>query len=297
MPNVLFITPGPLEFASARLRGYWIAEHIDGAEVQEFRQIDENKTISPAFQHYIFIKVINSDYAKQLHGMGKKVWWDLCDPVHWFQPELAREATENIDGIVFSNTELRLDFQAWYGRDDLPMLTIPDRLKLEHYKRYHVHQETPKPRLIWFGAAQNRISIHAALANLARLEANGVVPSVTIYDDNPREVWRISKGIPTYHGEWTLDTENEVISDHDIALLPPYPGPWGNVKSNNKKLTAWACGLPVADGLNYQHLYRLCTELEYRHTSAELGYKTLIAKYDVRQSAQEWKDLLCLTTA
>jgi len=294
MPEILFITPGPIEFASARLRGHWIAEQIEGAEVEQFQTIDETHTISPAFQHYVFIKAINPDYAKQLHSMGKFVWWDLCDPVHWFTPRETLAVIEHIDGIIFSNDGLREDFEKWIPKHDIPLVTIEDRIKLDHYPRFRQHIETPKPRLIWFGASQNRISIQAALANFARLEANGVNVSLTIYDDKPSDAIMISGGIPTYHARWSLEAENEVISDHDIALLPPYPGAWGNVKSNNKKLTAYACGLPVSDGINYNHLYRLCTELEYRQSAAEMGYKTVLNHYDVRQSAQEWKEWLHL---
>jgi len=35
MDKVLFITPGPIEWASSRMRAHWIAEGIEGAEVSQ----------------------------------------------------------------------------------------------------------------------------------------------------------------------------------------------------------------------------------------------------------------------
>jgi hypothetical protein len=74
--------------------------------------------------------------------------------------------------------------------------------------------------------------------------------------------------------------------------LPPYPGAWGRVKSNNKALTAWACGLPVSDAQDYKALFALATIAANRERAADLGYKLLCKDYLVEQSAREWMELL-----
>ena len=89
MPEILFISPGPIEFASARMRAYWVSEHMD-ADVIEYSEIIRQNRLSPAYEHYIFGKTASADVAKFLIGLDKKVWWDLCDPVHWFSPKEAR---------------------------------------------------------------------------------------------------------------------------------------------------------------------------------------------------------------
>ena len=291
MPNALFVTPGDIKTASARFRAIWPAEHMRDVDIVTIEEIQRTRAISPSYKNYIWIKVFDLEAVEHLAEHKKNVWWDLCDPVHWFEPMKARHMADLSTGIVFSNQALCDDFVKWYGPTDKAHVIV-DRLKLEHYKRVKQHTETIKPRFIWFGAGQNRLSLYATLATFARLEANGVALSVTIFDDKASEPWRISNTIPTYHATWALETENEVLADHDIAVLPPYPGPWGNVKSNNKTLTAWACGLPVTDGINYTHTYRLATELAYRTCAADIGSKAVL-DYDVRKSAQEWIELLC----
>ena len=129
-----------------------------------------------------------------------------------------------------------------------------------------------------------------SLAALDRLKANGVTFSLTIFDDQPQQIWKA--GFPIYHVDWNIEQENEILASHDIALLPPYPGAWGKVKSNNKPLTAWACGLPVANGENYHHLYELATRVTCREISAMEGMKALKKEYTIDKSVEQWKGLL-----
>ena len=286
MPDVLFLTPGPIEWASSRFRAYWIAEHLENSEVIEFEQAKKQSRISPAFDNYIFLKSCSPEWVKLIKDFGKRAWWDLCDPVHWFDPKTSRQITEMVDGVVFSNTDLQNDFMDWYGKEK-SNITIPDRLKMSHYSKQREHAPADPVRMIWFGANQNRVGLFGAVQNLERLMANGVNVSLTIFDDNPELTWRFKK-FPVYQIGWDLSIENEVIATHDIALLPPYPGPWGKVKSNNKNLTAWACGLPVWDGYNYSYGYMLSTITESRKND----YSMWLKDYDVRISAQEWKDFI-----
>jgi hypothetical protein len=253
----------------------------------------EAKNLSEAhvntYDCFILIKVNNLEVVNLIKKMGKRVWYDLCDPSHWFHPKDVRMTISEFDGITASNEGLAKDLEDWGG---YPVTVIPDRLELEHYSKRRHHTQQDPVRFVWYGASQNRMAIYGGLANLDRLAANGHNISLTIYDDQPQTAWPYNHGFPIFYGKWRLDHENGVIAGHDIAYLPPYPGPWGKVKSKNKELTAWACGLPVTDGQDYQQMSDLVALASKRQIEADIGYQELIADYTVDKSAEQWKELL-----
>ena len=76
-----------------------------------------------------------------------------------------------------------------------------------------------------------------------------------------------------------------------MALLPPFPGDWGKVKSDNKMLTAWACGLPISTG-EYYELRNLLLEPELREAAKNNNNQLALASdFDVKHSAGEWRVL------
>jgi hypothetical protein len=287
--KICFITPGPIEWASSRYRAHWVAQHIEGAHVCEINALTEGFT--DFFDVVIFVKKVNGELIQVLKEQGKKVYWDICDPVWWFKPDEARKVADLVDAVVPSNTGLADDFMDFYKKPK-HVKVIPDRMELAHYPEQRIHSNVNPIRFIWYGAAQNRTAIYGGFTNLDRLNANGHKVELTVYDDHPEILSQHVPDTPMYHTKWRLAMENRVISSHDIALLPPYPGPWGKVKSNNKKLTAWACGLPVSDGQDYYDMLKLVTDTEERKRRAEVGYKLLIKDYQVEQSAREWKELI-----
>jgi hypothetical protein len=288
MRKVLFITPGPITWASSRMRAHWVAEHLPGSAVIEGSVIDETREIDLHFDDYVFVKVTNADAAGQLVQAGKRVWWDICDPVHWFSPEDARDMADTVTGIVASNQGLADDFSKWHG--NIPITVIRDRIKLSHFSKKHTLSDKWPVRFIWYGAGQNRHSLFGAFAYLDRLSSNGIDIALTIMDDNPNEAWKFDK-FPIYHIAWSLEQENSIIASHDIAILPTFPGPWGHVKSNNRHVTAWACGIPSTTGEEWNHLYELASSAEYRQVVVNTSAKW-VAEYDVEKSAAEWKGLL-----
>ena len=165
---------------------------------------------------------------------------------------------------------------------------IPDRLKLAHYNKQRQHADVDPVRFIWFGSAQNRGALTAGFVTLSRLQADGFNVELTIMDDRPDLPLGYGPSCPVYFVRWQLDKEVEVIANHDIALLPPYPGEWGKVKSNNKVLAAWACGLPVETTHDYGPAYEMTFNPLWRDI-AEHRRKL----EDVSQSAADWEALLC----
>lgn len=279
--RICFVTAGPSKWASSRMRGQWIADRLDNAIVASADQP------LPDADVYIWIKGFDLDIIKE--RKEARHIWDVCDPIWWWHPRECWEMAHTVSTIVASNPALAFDFRSWCGKEPL---VIPDRLLLDHYplKRKHVHADPV--RYIWYGAAQNRIGLFGVIASLERLAANGVKLQLTICDDNPKDRWGLTDMFPIYHADWSVEKENEIISAHDIALVPPYPGAWGLVKSNNKSLTAWACGLPATDGMDYDSLARLATETEYRKSEAKAGFDLLKTSYRIEQSVKEWKAII-----
>lgn len=285
--NICFITAGPIEWASSRMRAYWVAEALRerGHEVEVIQY--PNNLTNPDNDIYIWQKVANVEAIKVLKPTGTRHYWDVCDPSWWWQPDECREIAKYMTAVVASSQALADDFNEWYGGK--LAVCIPDRLKLSHFHTQRQHRDVSPVCFIWFGIAANRVALWGARANLERLVANGHKIELTIFDDRPDVRFHFSDAFPIYHVQWSLEKEVEVLAAHDVALLPPYPGPWGEVKSNNKAMTALACGLPVMAGLSYENAVSLVTDKRSRQESGDIWIKSTA---DVIQSAIEWEALL-----
>lgn len=284
--KTLFIATGPIEWASCRMRCYWPARYM-GAEVVTMSELAKQESVDA--DAVVFQKAFSVPHAQAARERGARVFWDLCDPVYWWQPNESREALQHVDGVVCSSTSLRCDFAQWCNHS-VPSYVIPDRLELPHFPMRKQHADTRPVRFIWFGLSNNRLAIFGALANLERLTANGYPIELTICDDAPGNEWKITDAFPMLYTRWSLERENQIVAAHDVALLPPYPGPWGEVKSNNKQLTAWACGLAVTSGINYDNLVKLM-DANNRKANADAGFKAVEDLYQVEQSARDWEAL------
>ncbi len=287
--KTLFVAAGPYSWGSSRMRCYWPAK-VMGAEVMEWSAWD--RTFKPdGYDTYIFQKSIDPADANKLVSLGKRVFWDVCDPAWWWSPNECREIADAVTGVVASSEALADDFNDWYRAEKA--VCIPDRLDMSHFSIKRQHADVSPVRFIWYGVAVNRVAIMGQLANLERLAANGYKVELTIMDDRPDARFIGSDTLPVYHVQWNVERENEIIAAHDIALLPPYPGPWGGVKSNNKHLTAWACGLPVVDRARYSYLEDLVGDFSGRADRGADGYQQVVDKYTADKSAADWEALLC----
>ena len=288
MTTVCFIPTGDITNAGSRMRAYWPAQFMPDATVATWEDIHHGKL--PAARAYVFQKLVDVGLMRRLRDGGALVFWDVCDPVWWFNPADAREAAEAADGIVASCWPLADDFAQWSGR---MARMIPDRVWLDHFTHTRQHAETRPVRLIWFGSAQNRIALYAAGASLSRLRANGHEVTLTLFDNAPESPMPgLDSEIPVYYTRWRLENEAETLAAHDIALLPSYPGPWGAVKSNNRTVTAMAAGLPVASGVIYENLRALVCDVQLRRETAAEGLREVREEWNVKQSAAEWRALI-----
>ena len=287
MNNVCFIAAGDYSWGSSRMRCYWPAKYMDNAVVVQAGQP------IPQADAYIWQKTIDHNFVKATPQA--KHWFDACDPSWWWQPKEFSAIIGMVDGVACSSKALSIDLRdsmTWPIDREIPIVTISDRLDPDHFTKQRQHREVDPVRLIWFGVSVNRVALFAALANLERLKANGYNVELTIFDNEPQANWQHLTTVPIYHKLWSVDTEVETLASHDIALLPPYPGAWGRVKSNNKKLTAWACGLPIADGIKYDELRRLVVEPNRRDTNFIYGTFLFWQAHHARNSANDWQQIL-----
>ncbi len=285
--KVCFIAAGPIAWASSRMRAFWVAEEMPDAEVILSSDVMAGRPV-PLADVYIFQKSIRCQMVEKLKYRGASAWWDVCDPSWWWEPNESLRIADLVDGVVASNEVLARDFTEHHGRE---CHTIPDRLKLAHFDKQRQHADVSPVRFIWYGIVPNRVSLPGALVNLERLTANGHEIELTIMDQQPeRHLSYMQHKFPVTYVRWSLEREVEIISRHDIALLPPYPGPWGRVKSNNKELTAWACGLPVDDGQSYRELEEMVQSWQLRDSESRLVFKP--HAHSVDKSASDWLALL-----
>lgn len=288
--SVLFITAGPLSWASSRLRMFWPAEHMPEASVYVFGDTVPLETFDAAGTVVLQKHGAPSQQA-EWRAAGKRVIWDACDPMWWFSPNEVRGILAEVDAVTVSTEALAADLRGWDGYTGAPLYVIPDRLKLEHYPLKRQHSEHNPVRLIWYGVAVNRVCLPAAWAVLDRLSANGYTIELTICDERPDAQLNLGRSFPVYHTEWSLEHENRILSAHDIALLPPYPGPWGRVKSDNKDWLATACGLPVMRGCDYGEAEGLVEFPTERVVTTYEKYDKLL-EHDVRLTAADWRKVI-----
>jgi hypothetical protein len=294
MSKVLFLTAGPMNWYSSKARCFWIAERMQDAKAVQYEHLAEHIQAGNIDLGHtdviVFQKIFDTEFAKMAHSLGKSVMWDICDPLYWFDPDHCKEVVKHCDMVVCSNPGLTRDFTDWCN-DTVPAITIADRVKLDNYPLRREHRKSDPVRLIWFGLGVNRFAVMGALANLERLVANGYKIELTIQDDQPNVNWQhVTNAFPVYHTQFRVESENQVLASHDVAILPPYPGAWGKVKSNNRMITAWACGLPVADGFDYEELVYLLDPAIREAVAAE-NYQELIQDWLIEKSAAEWEAL------
>lgn len=288
--SICFLTRGDMTWASSRLAAYWPARYIPGALAHKW---EDNKPIPPGYRMYVWQKNVGLSEMEAIRAAGAKNVFYHCDPSWWWHPGECRQADAIVDAIVCSTVPSAEDYMQFSGRTECPTI-IPDRLELSYYKPRGPH-ENPRGqpiRFVWYGMSQNRMALFACLANLERLAANGLNITLTLIDDMPQEPLYWTGLFPFIHARWTLENENALICANDIALVPPYPGPWGKLKTNNRTLVAWACGLPAVAGEDYRELYDVATRATLRNEMVATGQQELVQRYDVRQSAGEWMQLL-----
>jgi hypothetical protein len=299
IPLAAILTQGESRrWASSRLRGFWLQDTAPGLfkVVPPGAEFPENGGGLNGHQALIFQKRHSQTdrlLAEMAKMKGLTVIFDLTDPLHWFEPQGVKAMADLADAVVCSSAGL-----ADLVRADLNpkrVEVIVDRMKPSYHPTPAQHAERDRPAIVWFGLSLNRASLVGAVPILNYCGALGLPFTLRVIDDLPGQPLEIG-GEPPFavdHVAWALETFHAHLAACDIALLPPYPGPWGAVKSSNKQVTAWWAGLPTVTGFDPIELGRLIQDAELR---AEIGARnraTAERDYDIGQSVDEWRDLLC----
>ena len=276
--KVLFLAYGPRSVGSSRLRAWNIADAWKDADCLD-RLVDDL-----SYDAFVFQK------QKPHVKFGSLVIWDLCDPVWWWIAEDEfRAAVKCCDAITVSSDGLADDLRSM----EIYPIVIPDRLPPSSKQK--IHSEVRIPKLVWFGYATNRLALNGVWLSLQRLVINGINFKFRIIDDMPDVL------IPLCNQKlqdsleyirWNETTFEDDLLDCDIVLLPPYPDPWGAMKSQNKLATASWAGLPVVSGENYYELLELISDWKTRQRKG-LAHRQMAEEFfDISQSVEEWKVLV-----
>jgi hypothetical protein len=297
VPKTLFIAQGPLEWASSRYRAWWPAKYAEWADCVQARDILNMGGNTYGYDAHVFSKWCEKpaqELAERARNFGATIVWDLCDPIHWLMPRETAEFLPLVDHIVVSSPGLAEAVIDEMGADEGSVTVIDDRMDPAYHSYGRQHQERGTPVLLWFGASHNRATLNSAALGLHWLAQQGARFKLRILDDAPQHYASI-EGVSVEHHLWTLDTFHQELTDADIALCPPYPGPWGAMKSDNKEMTAWWAGLPVVrlqDYIDLEYTLGLLDDVDQRAAVGEQNREYAEIHGDVRQSVDEWEQLL-----
>lgn len=285
--KIAILTNGPRTWPSSRLRGYWYqdadplhfniyapGDPLDG--IEECEVVIFQKRQSP----------VDVERAARYQLAGKKVIYDITEPMWWWYPAEVEQIMRVSDCITVSSEGLR---------DAVKMIPfaqrveyIPDRMLASTHPTLAQHEPRDKTVITWFGSTGNRLALEGYLpvlgyvAHLRPLE-------LRIIDSEPG-VHMVVEDMPhlkVTHIPWKLETYHAQLTDCDIAYLPEYPGPWGAMKSNNREVTAMWTGLPFTDGMDMAELLYLIDHREERKVMAAGNRAAAETEYETGKSIKQ----------
>lgn len=290
VPPVAFISQGPITWASSRFRAAWVAEAAP--DVFRWYRGDDDLALA-GYQCLVFQKRYSDKdiaLARAAKDRGVKIVFDMTDPLWWFDPKPVYAMMSIADAITVSSAGM-LQAVKDSGLCDV-VRHIDDRMNPAYHPTTVQHGERDVPTLAWFGQAGNRVGLIGALPILAYVANLGNVFKLRIIDESPTSHLDLDGPFEIEYVPWALETFHAQLTACDIAVLPPYPGPWGALKSENRAASAMWAGLPVIDGYNPGELVDLLTKPDLRAAQGKRNRDYAERHYDVAQSVTEWRDLL-----
>jgi hypothetical protein len=264
-----------VDMGSSRIRAHWLIKHWRQAELF---------TLGRMYDCVIFQKVYWLDYAR--HFSGLKIL-DLCDPdfLNWRCP--FKQMMDYCDAVTTS-TEPLAQFARLYTSK--PVRCVPDRLDLQWFDGLRkTHQGLGGTKTVaWYGYSTNFPMLEAAIPALLKL---GLETLIVIADPAaPYQLPSEAQGrIRLVNLSWDLKTVNANLLGADLVInWRSAQGRW-RFKSNNKTISAWALGLPVAH--DECELASLMTESS-RVAEADKRLEEVRDQWDVRDSVREYVELI-----
>jgi hypothetical protein len=260
---------GRRNIGSSRIRGHWLIKHWTEAEIFN---------MGSNYDAIIYQKAYWIDHAKKFKGV--KIL-DVCDPdiYHWGYRTV--EMIQECDAVTTSTEALAVLYRTFTNK---PVICIPDRMDLESHRERKIHNGDAK-KAVWFGYSTNFELLKPAVNFLVKNNLELIV----ISDKDFSVPNNIADKIKVTNIRWELETVNKNIVLGDFVLNPfSNTGRW-QFKSNNKTLTAWALGMPVAT--TAKEMEGFLSE-EARVQESELRLKEMQEKWDVKISVEEYKKLI-----
>ena len=198
--------------ASDRIRSRMIAEQMDNMEI--WREDTEYGSI-------IFHQI---DFTGLRKHRGLSVY-DICDYTWDLNEDVFRFAQE-VDVVVVASRPLK-DKLIQDGLNT-PVRVIGDGHNLQdRISKWHKEKAE---KVVWFGYSDNQHCLDNYYKTIKELGLK-----LRIISEHNRKL-----GDEFF--KWDINTVNNLINECDFAILPKN----GKYKTNNKNVTAWLCGLPVA---------------------------------------------------
>lgn len=260
---------------SSRIRGTWLLEKWPEAEAYR---------ISKHYDAIIFQKVYFSRFMKVYSGI--KIL-DICDP-DWLEGRAVKESIELCDAVTCSSQAL-VDFVK--SITEKPVFLVHDRMNLDYFKETKRHEGKARG-VVWFGYSSNSVLIDMCLPTLKRLNLD-----LTVISELP---YYPSSGIEGIDTTWIqahvknikYDAESvnqEIVAGGDMVINPKRDdGKW-HFKSDNKTITAWALGMPVA--LTAEDIERFIDPAE-RTKEAEIRLAEVRENWQTEKSVEEMKNII-----
>lgn len=256
---------------SSRLRAKWLCNYWPEAEI--FVMGQEYKTV-------VFQKAYWPEYATIFKGT--KIL-DICDvkDKDW---KKIKQMIPYCDGITTS-TETIAKFIK--HKTNKPVLCIPDRLDFNFFKEEKKKHHGKAEIVAWQGYDSNFAMLAWAIPSLIK---NKIKKLIIISNNQynlplPKE----AEDLEIINLLWEEETINKNLLLADIVINPHYnKGKW-KYKSNNKTISAWALGLPVAH--TEAELIFLIDE-EHRKLEADKKYEEVKINYDVKKSVLQLQNFI-----
>ena len=270
---------GILAFEQMRSKFNMGSSRIRAINLVKYLPQSELFVMGRMYSVVIFQKAYWIDYAERFSGI--KIL-DICDPdfLDWRSPCLAM--AHRCDAITTSTPRLA-DIIARYVKR--PTWCIPDRLDLETFADMQkVHLSNGRAETAaWFGYSSNIISLENALPDLVQCGFKRVIVISELGQEYvlPRQ---FASAIALTPYPYHPDTINSYLLEADVVLNYKLAyGRW-QYKSNNKTITAWALGLPVAHSTG--ELLKWLPEAA-RISESMVRLHEVRDRYDIRLSARE----------
>ena len=256
---------GLKDIGSSRIRGKWLVNYWPECEMF---------VLGRPYDFVIYQKVYRPEHAKAFKGI--KIL-DVCEPDFLNWDSRKQEMLDNVDAVTCATEALAQEFRRFTSK---PVVVIPDRIDFNEFPAQKVHKGRAKSA-VWFGYANNFPVINRELLSVL----NKLNLRLVVVADKPFAAIKVAVD----NQKWNEADWQSKIMLGDIAINPRIETvPW-KFKSNNKTLTAWALGLPVA--ADAKELERFM-DADARNKEAELRRIELKEKWDVRFSVKEYKELI-----